>query len=127
MRMFDKVFASLVCVVFLCTGVVYLLNYDMYEKVEVYNPASGYAALGYCLQDTDWVTDTCDSWEDSPSPVLSSMYRYFTNASDFDPAELINGNRTLCTFTLWLSLLCWPVSIITSAVKAKPKEAAKYG
>lgn len=127
MKRFDKVIATLVCVIFVCTGIVYMVNFDMYQKVDVYNPASGYAALATKLQDKEWVVDTCASWESSSSPVLYSMYRYFTDASDFDPAELINGNRMLCTFTLWLSLLCWPVSVITSAVRAKPKEAAKYG
>ena len=127
MKRIDKVIATLVCVIFLCTGIVYLMNFDMYQKVGVYNPASGYTALAEKLSDKDWVVDTCDSWESSPSPVLSSMYRYLTGASDYDFAELINGNRTMCTFTMWLSMLCWPVSVITSAIRAKPKEAAKHG
>ena len=127
MKRFDKVIATMVCIIFVCMGIVYMMNYDMYDKVGTYNPASGYANLANLLQDTEWVTATCDSWETSSSPVLSTMYKYFTNTSDTNPAELVNGNRTLCTFTLWLSLLCWPVSLIPSAVRARPKEAAKYG
>ncbi len=127
MKVADKVVATLMCIFLLFTGYMYLVNYDMYDMVGNYNPVSGYASLADHLQDKTWVANTCEAWEDSTSPVLRGLYTYLTSESDEDPVALIQGYRALHITVMMLSLCVWPLSVITSAIRANPKEAAKYG
>lgn len=128
MKTIDKVVATVVCILFLCSGIFYLHNFDMYESVQSYNPVGGFAALADKLSDSEWVAATCDSWPTSESPVLQSLYLDLTSVGDeLLSVAVITNNRRVQVVAMMLSLTMWPVSVITSAVRAKPKEVATNG
>ncbi len=127
MKIVDKVVATIVCMLLLVSGYVYLLNYDMYRLVDNYNPIGGYSALADRLSDDGWVTSTCEDWKSSSSPVMRRLFLGLTVDYEELPIAVIQNNRLVQATAMLVSLSVWPVSVIVSAVRAKPKEATKHG
>lgn len=127
MRTFDKIISTVCCILLLLFALSYQQNIDMYRMVDNYNPISGFVSLADKLSDREWVEETCDEWVSTQSYTLNSLYKYLTNSGADNAITNLKLCRTYNVFVLLLSLSFWPASVVTSAVRAKPKEVYHNG
>ena len=63
-------------VLLIASGVVYVLNIEMYDVVDCYLPYTGFVRFSKLLYDTPALTAIVDEWQYSASPILSYVYAY---------------------------------------------------
>lgn len=91
---------------------LYIVNFDIYQAVGTYSPVSGYMKLVANLGNWDWVTENCERWAVSSSPVLQSLYVYLTEDSAEFPSTILVGTLGAFAFGSVWSLAIIPVTMV---------------